>query len=213
MDRRKVLKSLGLGATALVATPTLVSLLQSCTSEPDFIPTFVDQEMGNTLRDIVDLIIPSDATSKGAKELRVHEFIDGYWSQILEPKNQAITKIGLTAMAVAFKNQFGSEITSANSEELDRFLSKYLMASKSQKNTYQKNLDQFYSAYAKDKAATPDVEAATYSILGSIRGMTIWGWKTTEEIGENYLAYEPIPGKQVGCLPLSEATAGKAYSL
>lgn len=34
MDRRQALRNIGWGAGALVATPTIVSLLQSCESKP-----------------------------------------------------------------------------------------------------------------------------------------------------------------------------------
>ena len=45
------------------------------------------------------------------------------------------------------------------------------------------------------------------------RSMTINPFKTNEYIGENVLAYIPIPGEQKGCVDLMEATGGKAYSL
>jgi len=46
-----------------------------------------------------------------------------------------------------------------------------------------------------------------------LRDNTVWAYKTTEEIGENVLAYDPIPGVQLGCVSLKEATGGKAWSL
>ncbi|NNM23840.1 MAG: gluconate 2-dehydrogenase subunit 3 family protein, partial [Flavobacteriaceae bacterium] len=60
MERRQVLKNLGLGAGFLVASPSIMSLLQSCTSEPEFNPVFLSKGEGHALRRIVDLIIPSD---------------------------------------------------------------------------------------------------------------------------------------------------------
>ena len=35
----------------------------------------------------------------------------------------------------------------------------------------------------------------------------------SEEIGENVLWYDPVPGQQKGCVPLSEAGNGKVMSL
>lgn len=38
-------------------------------------------------------------------------------------------------------------------------------------------------------------------------------FKTNEFIGENVMAYAPIPGQQKGCVDLMETTGGKAWSL
>ena len=76
MKRRQVLKNLGLGAGFLVATPTIISLLQSCTNEPEFIPLFLSKGEGHALRRVVDLVILSDEKIPGAVDLGVHSFID-----------------------------------------------------------------------------------------------------------------------------------------
>ena len=49
--------------------------------------------------------------------------------------------------------------------------------------------------------------------VDSIRDMTIMGYKTTEFIGENVLAYQPIPGEYISCGDLDELTGGMAYSI
>ena len=56
MNRREAVKSLGLGVGFLVATPSVISLFQSCTREPEFIPVFVNPLDARPLREIVDLI-------------------------------------------------------------------------------------------------------------------------------------------------------------
>ena len=56
MNRREAVKSLGLGVGFLVATPSVISLFQSCTREPEFIPVFVNPLDAGPLREIVDLI-------------------------------------------------------------------------------------------------------------------------------------------------------------
>lgn len=213
MNRRQVLKNLGLGATALVATPTILSLLQSCSNEPDFIPAFLSKEEGHALRMMVDLIIPSDATIPGAKELGVHEFIDSYWNEVTPLEDQPQIKMGFAALADRFQNTFNKTLAKGTAEDYDKVLAKYLKATEEEEEAYDKKLGEFFQEYQTNKSATPDPEAASYSIVSNIKGMTIWGWKTSEQIGENVFAYEPVPGQQIGCLPLSEATGGKAYSL
>jgi hypothetical protein len=43
--------------------------------------------------------------------------------------------------------------------------------------------------------------------------MAIWAWKTSEEIGENVLWYDPIPGQFIACGSVEELGNGKAMSL
>jgi hypothetical protein len=51
------------------------------------------------------------------------------------------------------------------------------------------------------------------ALVQEVRSMTIWSWTKTQEIGENFLWYDPVPGVYQGCLPTSEAGNGKVMSL
>ena len=80
-------------------------------------------------------------------------------------------------------------------EDYDRFLVKYLRTTTNEKEVFTEN------------------DNIILGTLMSLRNMTVWAYKTTEEIGENVLAYDPIPGVQKGCVSLEEATGGKSWSL
>lgn len=56
-------------------------------------------------------------------------------------------------------------------------------------------------------------DAVNFGVLKSLRSSAISAFKITEHIGENVLAYDPIPGQQKGCVDLQETTQGKAWSL
>ena len=62
-----------------------------------------------------------------------------------------------------------------------------------------------------NKAFT-EKENLVFASLKGLRDSTVWAYKTSKEIGEKVLAYDPVPGMQKGCIPLSE-TNGKAWSL
>ncbi|AEE19239.1 gluconate 2-dehydrogenase subunit 3-like protein [Dokdonia sp. Hel_I_63] len=214
MKRRQLIKNLGLGGVALVATPTILSLLQSCKADgPVFEPVFLSNSQGKALRHIVDLIIPSDETIPGAVDVGAHKFIDTYWNQAVDAEGKTQILAGFDALANRLQDASGKTFDDAEAEDYDALLAKYLTSSKEQEAVFQKSLGEFYQAYQNDKTVKVDPDAGAFSLLGNIRGMAIWGWKASEEIGENVLAYEPIPGKQIGCLPLEEATGGKTYSL
>lgn len=213
MDRRQAIKNLGLGAGFLVVTPTIMSLLQSCTSEAEFTPLFISKGEGHALRRIVDLIIPSDDIVPGAVDVGVHSFIDSYWNSVIPEEQQAQVKVGFSLLAEKFRSTFNKELEDGNAEDFDQLLATYLKTSKNEQKAYDKKMSQFYVAFESDPTVLPDAEAGVYSLLSNIRGMTIWGWKESEEIGENVLWYDPIPGQQKGCIPLSEAGNGKVMSL
>lgn len=213
MDRRQALKNIGLGAGFLVVTPTIMSLLQSCKNEPEFNPLFISKGEGHALRRIVDLIIPSDDKVPGAVDVGVHSFIDSYWNAVPPLEKQALVKVGFGLLADKFRSNFNKELEAGKAEEFDQLLSQYLKTTEEEQEVFDEKMGEFYMAYEEDLNLMPDPEAGVYSLLSSIRGMTIWSWKTSEEIGKNVLWYDPVPGQQKGCIPLSEAGNGKVMSL
>lgn len=227
MDRRQAIKNIGLGAGFLVATPTVLSLLKSCATEPDFVPVFLSQGEGHALRHMVDLIIPADETVPGALDVGVHKFIDAYWNEAM-PSEQDMAVVNVTgeysplkqhiklffgSLAEVFRGTFEKELEDGKKEEFDQILATYLKTDKMQQLDYSKTLAEFYEAYESDPATTPGKDAAVFGLLSSIRGLTIWAWKSNEQIGKNVLWYDPIPGQQLGCIPLEEAGNGKGMSL
>ena len=215
MNRREAVKSLGLGVGFMVATPTIMSLFQSCASNtgPEFTPVFVSPEEGKALVEIVDLIIPSDENVPGAKELGIYTFVDSFWKEMLPEDEQAFVSMGLGSLNNVFKSTFNKDMSKGTPEEFDQLLSKYLRSSKEQQEAYSKKIGEFMEAAAKAASAKPDDEAATFAILEGIRGLTMWGWKLNETIGEEVLWYDPVPGRQDGCIPESEAGNGRVMSL
>ncbi|MAY22701.1 MAG: hypothetical protein CMC74_07975 [Flavobacteriaceae bacterium] len=228
MDRRQALRNIGWGAGALVATPTIVSLLQSCESKPTFTPVFLTPAQGFALKSMVDLIIPNDEKVPGAVAVGVHEFIDRYWNEVLASdkseledaytavsptKEQQFVKDAFATYEAHFKSTFDKELTDGSPEEYDELLAKYLKIGKEEQMAYSQAMGEYLQAVEKDPSASFDKDAQIFYLLSSIRGLTIWGWKTSEQIGENVLWYDPVPGQMKGCIPLEEAGNGKVMSL
>jgi hypothetical protein len=197
MDRRKALRTIGFGTTAITVTPAVVGLLQSCQTQTDtFSPIHFSKENFSVVSQLMDLIIP-DTDIPGAIELKLPEFLDGFIDVIMNEKAQKKITDGLDQFIVlALKDSGKSSANRLDRSDLDAQLAKYLKADQQQQNlvqddeTYQKA-----SAFAKQ-----------------LRSMTINAFKTNEYIGENVMAYAPIPGEQKGCVDLMETTGGKAWS-
>ena len=67
--------------------------------------------------------------------------------------------------------------------------------------------------YLKPGNDLPADEILASQFVNQLRSLTVNAFKTNEFIGEEVLAYAPIPGEQKGCVDLMEATGGKAWSL
>ena len=197
----------------MVATPTVIGILQSCEKETPWLPAYFSVEEGIVIRNLVDLILPKTDTVPGAKELNIPQFIDKFLNEVVEEKDQNQFRNGLTG----FVKELGiSGEVMANDVKIDAYdpiLSKYLRASKEQQEEYWVHIGNAKMLAGEDGVPKRDDDAAVFSFLSSVRGLSIWGFKTHETIGKEYMAYDPIPGRQAGCIPLEDATGGKAYSL
>src|SRR5690606_22372061 len=96
-------------------------------------------------------------------------------------------------MASATLKELGG--ADASVEEYDTLLSKYLKANDEERKGYN------------------DDEKLVSEFVAQVRSMSVWGFRTSEYIGENVMAYDPIPGVNIGCGSLDELTGGKAWSL
>lgn len=195
MKRRDVLKGLGLSMGFIVATPSILSLLQSCkrTEMLDWKPAFFTDEQITVLNNLVDLILPKTADLPGALDVKVPQFIDAYVNEVSTPDEQKEFKDGIDAVI----KKLNKAVADLKVADYDKILAHYLKASKNEQ-----------LAFENDKT-----EALVYGTLTSLRSFSIWAYKTSEKVGKEVLAYDPIPGVLIGCMPLQEASGGKAWSL
>tara|TARA_R110002020_G_scaffold473471_1_gene702785 strand:- start:2626 stop:3267 length:642 start_codon:yes stop_codon:yes gene_type:complete len=212
MNRRQALRNIGLGAGYVVAAPTLLSLLQSCKNDPsmEWEPVFMTAANGYALKQVLDVIIPTTDTP-GASDVNIAQFIDSYMNEVAEDREQQEFQAGANAFAINFKNEFDKEIADGKPEEFDQMVAKYLGAEPDRREDLMDRLT------AKQDPENPDIEidtdAGSFGYLNTVRDLAIWAWKNSEQVGENVLWYDPIPGAQKGCIPLAEAGNGKAMSL
>ncbi len=217
MDRRHAIKNLGLAFGAVVATPTVLSILKSCGSEPVWNPYFFTVEEGNLVKQLADVVIPKTDTPS-ATEVFAHQFVDKYAAQVLEPEIQEVMQTAMASFVKLAQETAGTqEISGIKDEHLEMLLSSKLKVSKEQEREYQKELGDYIQALEDPNASEtpnpPSDTALAYIFLDGFRSLTVWGYRSSRKIGEEILVYEPVPGKQQGCVDLQEATGGLAYSL
>jgi len=194
MNRREVLKGLSLSLGYIVATPTVLNLLQSCkTDVAIWTPVFLTKEEGVVIKNLIDLILPETFATPGALEVNVPEFIDVFAAKASSEEDQKKFKEGLSAILKALQQP----TSKLKTEDYDALLAKYLKASKEEREIL--------------KASKED--SLVLKALEGLRSSSVWAYKTSQKIGEEVLAYDPIPGVQLGCISLKETTGGKAWSL
>ena len=215
MDRRKALKTIGYGAGAITVTPAVVGLFHSCqNSSSNFVPEYFNKNQFAIVSQLMELILP-ETEIPGAINLKLPEFLDGYIYTIYSEEGQKKISKGLDSFIhVALFDSEKSKDNKLTNEDLDFQLAKYLKADNDQKNSWRKQ-DSDYQKALKNKSNSPKLpnEALAYGFANQLRSLSITAFRTNEYIGENVLAYAPIPGEQRGCVDLMETTGGKIWSL
>ena len=214
MKRRQALKNIGLGAGVFIVGPSTFGLLQSCKNEPeyDWQPVFLTASHGFALKKILDVILPASDTP-GASDLNIAQFIDSYMDEVVDTERRDRFQSSADAFSRAFKNEYDKEQEEGNEEEFENIIKKYLKATPAQQEKYAKRNTETQDAQEQDTELEIDADAGAYAYLTSVRGMAIWAWKNSEQIGENVMWYDPVPGQYIPCGPTSELGNGKAMSL
>ncbi|MBK99769.1 MAG: gluconate 2-dehydrogenase [Flavobacteriaceae bacterium] len=186
MKRRDALKNIGLSAGLIVATPTVISLLNSCSTDSNkWSPVFLNKEQAKVLMEIVDVIIPKTDTPS-ANEVNVVEFLDKYYKEILDDNRQDWLKNTYAKLVDLIKLNYSEDINSLTQENYKDLLDNHMILN----------------------GESDDIS----ELLKKIKSDTIWSYKISEFVGENVLAYDPIPGVAY-CGDLQELTGGKSWSL
>jgi uncharacterized membrane protein len=215
MDRRKALKNMGWGLGYAVATPTLISIVQSCQNDKAaaWMPDFFTAQEGSVITHLVDIILPKTDTPS-ASEMNVHGFIDQFASQIWDKKKQDMIKASLGKfIEKALADSGKSDASALSPEDLEPVLAEALKNTKEEEVAMFNTLDSYQEAIDSGQQASLDDRTSRFAFANNLRGMTIWGYKTTEYIGEQVLPYLPVPGEYIPCADLEQLTGGMAWSL
>ena len=188
-------KNIGLTISYTAVIPSAFSILQSCKTETKaWVPHFFTTDESVIIQNLVDLILPTTKNSPGALDVNVPEFIDLYALKVYD--NEKAKKYREEIQSILSELPITETgVKDLKKEDYDKLLTKYLRATKEEQKQFVQNKNIVFEA------------------LMGLRSQSIWAYKTSETVGENILAYDPIPGIQKGCVDLKEVTDGKAWSL
>jgi hypothetical protein len=191
MDRRKALRNIGTGIGAIAVTPAIVSLFQRCQTSVTYNPLFIPKDDFKIVSNLMEMIIPK-TDIPGAIELKLPEFVDAYIDAVWDEKRKTdFTETWEIFISASSKAAGKENVNDLSTADWDAQLAKYL----------------------KPGNDVPADEILASQFVNQLRSLTVNAFKTNEFIGEEVLAYAPIPGEQKGCVDLMEATGGKAWSL
>jgi len=190
MNRRSALKKAGVLAGSAVAIPSFFSLLQSCKSENrlGWQPLFFTENEAKTIAAILDMILPRTDTP-GALDVKSDIFIDKVIAKTYDEEAQAKMRTEIAAFNSECEKNFGNAFVELNPADREKVLQA------AEKNSGKFSPGVWGTAVGKQEPI---------GFYRSIKSMAIWAYFTSEEIGKNVLAYDPIPGTYEPCMPLSE---------
>lgn len=198
MNRRDAIKNIGLSLGYAAAVPTALSILQSCSTQTaSWTPQFLTTDQGHLITNLIDLILPKTADAPGGVEVNVPEFIDLLALKTFKVEKQKKFKQQLqTVIAELTQNEkITIAVKDIAAEKYDALLAKHLKSTQSERKQFSKE------------------EKTVFNTLKDLRSKAVWAYKMSEYVGENILAYNPIPGEYKSCIDLNEVTDGKAWSL
>ena len=215
MDRRKALKNMGMSLGYVVATPTLISIIQSCKQEKvaEWTPGFFSKEEGSIITHLVDIILPKTDTPS-ASEVQVNIFIDRFVDQVMKKEQQDFMKMTLGKfIEKILADSDKKNVADLVPKDLEPVLASSLNISKEKQKANKETINEFMETMIEGKDSQLSDGIARFAFADNLRGMTIWGYKISEYVGEKVLVYLPVPGEYIGCGDVEELTGGKAWAL
>lgn len=197
MNRRNALKKTGLIAGGSLLVPSLLTLLQSCRSEPriDWQPLFFKEEEAKFMSVFLDTILPR-TTTPGALDVKADLFMDKVFAKLYNDEGRAQVRADITKFNEDCKKEYGAIF--ADLSEGDRVKVLKEQEAKSPK----------FNSGVWGKSVGEQKPVGFYR---SMKSMALWAYLSSEEIGKNVLNYDPIPQEYLGCIPLADV--GNSWSL
>ena len=180
MNRREAFKRTALAMGYTISAPTVTLLFNRCNSKSTpLAPTvFLSKSQARLVDEISECILPKTDTP-GAQEVQVFKFIDLMLKQVLDENEQTEFTSGLESFDEKCQQEQGESFADCSKEQQNEFMQSWI------------------SANVKDAG---DSQAADF--FKQFKQLALLSYFTSEQVGENVLGYDPIPGDFEGCLPL-----------
>jgi hypothetical protein len=197
MERREALKLsaalMGTGISGMVFS----GMLQGCRVDTsrEWEPVSFSREQADVVAEMAEHILPRTDTP-GAKDVLVDRFMDKLIHDCYTEETRKDFLSGLKDFENACTERFGKGFSQCSEGERDAILEE------------QEAIPYVPAMYLWGNKVKDEGETSFYR---QFKGLVLFGYFSSEEVGKNVLNYDPIPGKFIGCMPLSEV--GSAWTL
>lgn len=130
------------------------------------------------------------------------------YNDIEQKVNQDRFKKGALVFSKLFKTEFNAEAKYGEKEQFETLLTSLFNLSDEATETILKQQSQYSDTFTNSDKDN----YMLYKFLISVRRYTLLGYFTSERVGEEVLNYDPIPGQQLGCIPIEDVPNGRAWS-
>lgn len=180
MQRREALQKVAvlLGGTIIGGN---LFLQTGCKPADKNVNKLFKQSDIDLLNEVADTILPTTASSPGAKAAKVGDFMAVMVLDCYDEKNQKIFTEGIQKLDAECKKQIGKSFMDADVQQRTSFLTA---------------LDKEQSAYSKNKKKEEDAH-----YFRQMKELTLLGYFSSEIGCTQALRYVESPGKYEGCVP------------
>lgn len=198
LSRRDVLYRASIALGYAVTGSTAATILSGCQVDRslNWTPRTLTPQQVISVRAMADHLLPATSTP-GAADLQVERFIDLVLDGFTPEANQQTLLTGLTAFETNCQATFGRSFAALSLEERNQIFTRYEGDSPALAPT-------IWGGQISDVVVAP-------TFYRMFKQMAITGYFNSERVGEQLLAYDPIPGAFEPCIPLS--SVGKVWSL
>lgn len=207
MNRREIIKGLALSFGYAVAAPTVVSVLESCSTKSEtWQAVYFSKKEQHFVIYLVDIILPR-TDIPGGLDVNLPQFIDMMSQDMFPPEEKNMFKEGSEIFAGRFNEKFAKDISESSKDEIAELFALYFDL----EDEEQAKVRSMQSKTIEEIAEEERDSYKMYKFLFNIRSLALFGYFTSEKVGKEVLNFDPIPGRYVPCVPVSEI--GNAWTI
>ena len=218
MNRREALQQAALLMGGAISVPTLLGVLESCarSAAADWQPAVLNREALALVTRVVDIMLPRTDTP-GALEVGVPAFIDTLLQQAYAPQARAHYLEGLREFEAAARETYRQPFMALGAEQQHSHVLRLQEAALAQARAASDQRQAELLRELRDpgmlaqRTQLPPAPGQAPFIL-TTRELALLGFFTSQPGATQVLQYLAIPGAYHGCLPVSEAGAGRRWA-
>ncbi len=185
-----------------LSSSVIAGVMQGCQPEPtgpEWTPQYLSQEQADQVTAMIDVMLPATETP-GAAELGVPAFIDLMVKEWYEPEDQEKFKSGLAMMDERAQSEHSKNFVGLSAEEQLALM-----------NTVDEETRKKVEAEVMSQTGADVDQDPYWPFMHKLKNLALLGYFTSEKIGTEVLAYDPVPGEYQACIPLADV--GATWSL